>query len=103
MKKALRASLLSCLLALAIPAWAQSAPPVSSIPPGQLHYGPNYREQLRDTSPEQREQMREERRQRREAWQQLSPEERHQLRRDIRDAVTVTTPRRMLRGGWLIN
>lgn len=47
-----------------------------------------------DWTPEQREQWREERRQRREQWQQLSPEERHQLRRDIRDAGQTLYPRR---------
>ena len=48
---------------------------------------------MRELSPEQREQFREERRQRREAWQQMSPEERHQLRRDIRDAGQTLYPR----------
>jgi hypothetical protein len=48
---------------------------------------------MRDLSPEQRDQVREERRQRREAWQQMSPEDRHQLRRDIRDAGQTLYPR----------
>jgi hypothetical protein len=48
---------------------------------------------MRELSPDQREQVREERRQRRETWQQMSPEERHQLRRDIRDAGQTLYPR----------
>lgn len=39
------------------------------------------------------EEEREERRQRREAWRQMTPEERHQLRRDIRDAGHMLYPR----------
>lgn len=50
-----------------------------------------------DLSPEQRgqwhEERRDERRQRREALQQMSPEERYQLRRDVREAGQSLYPR----------
>ena len=66
-------------------------------PPGQfdqrMRGSPDQREQLRD----ERHRLHEERRQRRESWQQMSPEERHQLRRDIRDAGETLYPRRMQR------
>jgi len=73
---------------LAVPAWGQRP-----VPPG---------ERLREMTPEERvqwreqwhQQMSEARRQRREAWQQMSPEERHQLRQDIRDAGREVYPRR---------
>jgi Spy/CpxP family protein refolding chaperone len=85
MKKSL-ANFLLCLAAL--PARGQEAPP---FPPG--YFGQEQRVPMRELTPEQREQVREERRQRHEAWQQMSPEERHQLRRDIRDAGKALYPR----------
>jgi hypothetical protein len=85
MKKSVHLLAVLCLAVTAFAAVAQSAPPPP--PPG---YGQMQRMPLRDwreLSPEQREQLREERRQqRREAWREMSPEERHQLRRDVRDA-----------------
>lgn len=78
--------LLSILLAVPLLARSEEVPP----PPGQFRQMP--RMQMQHMAPEQREQMREERRQRREAWQQMSPEERHQLRRDIRDAGQTLYP-----------
>lgn len=100
MRKAIRISLLSSLLVAALPVWAEGTAAVASIPPGQLHYGPNYREQMRELPSEQREQLREERRQRREIFEQLSPEQRYQLRRDIRSTADVLAPRRMPRLIW---
>lgn len=90
MKKHASIFLLCCLAAAAFPVAAQDAPS-----PGQFGRGANMpmREQMREMSPEQREQMREARQQRRETWQQMSPEDRHQLRRDIRDAGQTLYPR----------
>ena len=86
MKKSARHLLLLCLAATAFPVAAQAEPPPS--PPGYDYPGQMQRplRDWRDASPDQREQWREERRQRRDAWREMSPEERHQLRRDIRDA-----------------
>jgi Spy/CpxP family protein refolding chaperone len=83
MKKSVRLLAMLCLSVTAFAAAAQSAPPPP--PPG---YGQMQRPRdWRETPSEQREQLREERRQqRREAWREMSPEERHQLRRDVRDA-----------------
>jgi uncharacterized membrane protein len=86
MKKSVSVSLLFCLAA-ALPAYGQESPP--PLPPA----GQELRMPLHVLTPEQLEQWREERRQRREAWQQMSPEERHQLRRDIRDAGHALYPR----------
>jgi len=85
--KALVTILILCSLSAALPAAAQDAP----LSPGM--YGQMQRQPMRDLSPEQREQMREARQQRRDAWQQMSPEDRHQLRRDIRDAGQTLYPR----------
>ncbi|MDP1653265.1 MAG: hypothetical protein Q8L56_11140 [Rhodocyclaceae bacterium] len=83
MKKSARLLVMLCLSVTAFAAAAQSAPP----PPPPGYYGQMPRGPMRDLSPEQREQWREERRQqRREEWREMSPEDRHQLRRDIRDA-----------------
>ena len=71
------------LLALSAPAQAQPAPPP---PPGWERPGYGYGGPGRAMTPEEREQWREERRQRREAWREMSPEERHQLRQDVREA-----------------
>lgn len=95
MEKTARMLILLCLAIASFGAGAQDVPPAppygagapSGSPPG--FGGPAARLPMRplnDWTPEQREQFREERRQRREAWMQMSPEERHQLRRDIRDA-----------------
>lgn len=46
-----------------------------------------------DWTPEQREQWREERRQQREAWHQMSPADRQQLRQDIRESGRALYPR----------
>ena len=86
MKKCRYAILLFCLYAV-LPARGQEPP----YPPG--YFGQEQRVPMRELTPEQREQVREERRQRHEAWQQMSPEERHQLRRDIRDAGKALYPR----------
>jgi|GEM_PF-5874050 len=82
MKKVRRSLFLAALLAL--PALAQPVPPPP--PPGweRQGHGPG-----RGMTPEEREQWREERRQRREAWREMSPEERHQLRQDIREAGRI--------------
>jgi Spy/CpxP family protein refolding chaperone len=85
----MKTSLAIFLLCWAVlPVRGQEAP---TYPPG--YFGQEQRMPWRELTPEQREQMREERRQRREAWQQMSPEERHQLRRDIRDAGQALYPR----------
>ncbi|GAB1393708.1 hypothetical protein MASR1M60_18720 [Rhodocyclaceae bacterium] len=77
MKKAALALLWFCLL----PALAQERP--RPVPP----YEQTHERQARgEATVESRRQWHEERRQRREALQQMSPEDRHQLRRDIRDA-----------------
>lgn len=78
---------LSCLAAL--PARGEEA---QRYPPG--YFGQEQRQPWRELTSEQRELVREERRQRREQWQQMSPEERHQLRRDIRDAGQALYPPR---------
>jgi hypothetical protein len=76
------------LMLTALPyAGAQDVPPAPPSSYGQRQMRPH------DFSPEQREQWREERRQRREALQQMSPEERHQLRRDVREAGQSLYPR----------
>ena len=85
--KALVTILILCSLSAVFPAAAQDAP-LSQGMYGQMQHQP-----MRDLSPEQREQMREARQQRRDAWQQMSPEDRHQLRRDIRDAGQTLYPR----------
>jgi uncharacterized membrane protein len=84
----MKTPVLILLLALsaALPAWGQDAP----LPPA------GYRERmpLRDgLSSEERERMRDTRQERRDAWRQMSPEDRHQLRRDIRDAGRTLYPR----------
>lgn len=88
MKKSGLILLLLCLGATALTALAQGMPPPPGYPGGG--YGQMQRQPPHDwheMSPEERERLREERRQqRREAWREMSPEERHQLRRDIRDA-----------------
>lgn len=86
MKKGVRTLLLSCLLTTGLPAWGQGVPPGYDAPPRE-------HSAMRELSPEQRQQFREERRQRREAWQQMSPEDRYQLRRDIREAGQTLYPR----------
>jgi Spy/CpxP family protein refolding chaperone len=90
MKKLVRAFLLLCMCVIAPVVHAQQYGPP---PPPAGFQGPGQGVPMRELSPEQREQFREERRQRREAWQQMSPEERHQLRRDIRDAGQTLYPR----------
>lgn len=80
--------LLLCLSAALLPAWAQEVPPPSGYPERVQ------RMPMRDgLSAEERERMREAGRERREAWRQMSPEDRHQLRRDIRDAGRSLYPR----------
>lgn len=89
MNKCVRHLALLCLAATAFSAAAQGeppAPPPGYGYPGQMQRPMRPQHDWRDASPDQREQWREERRQRRDAWRELSPEERHQLRRDIRDA-----------------
>ncbi len=79
------------LSAAASPALAQLVPP---SPPGYGGQGlQDQRGQMRDLNAEQRDQLRAERRQRQEAWQQMSPEERQQLRQDIRDSGQTLYPR----------
>lgn len=89
--RTVRYFVLLCLAATAFSAAARDEPPPP--PPGYPGYGYGAPGQMqrplrdwRDASPDQREQWRDERRQRRDAWRDMSPEERHQLRRDIRDA-----------------
>lgn len=86
-----KSAVLFLLLSLSatLPVCAQDVPPPPPVPP----FGQEPRFQLRSLTPEQLEQWREERRLRREAWQQMTPEERHQLRRDIRDAGHALYPR----------
>ncbi len=88
MKKPVRLLVMLCLAVTAFAAAAQSAPPPPPpVYPGNGGQMPQRREAWREMAPAQREQMRDERRQqRREAWREMSPEDRHQLRRDIRDA-----------------
>ena len=80
------------LCAAVLPARGQGAPP----PPAAAGFHAQELPLLMrsDLSTEERERLREEARRRREAWQQMSPEERHQLRRDIRDAGQALYPRR---------
>jgi Spy/CpxP family protein refolding chaperone len=92
MKKSVHFLLLLCLVASAFSAVAEGLQPPPP-PPGYAGggYGQMQRQRpqydWREMSPEERERLREERRQqRRDAWREMSPEERHQLRRDIRDA-----------------
>lgn len=90
MKKSACAFLLLMLTALPH-AGAQDASPPPHLPPPP--FGEQRQMRPHAFAPEQHEQWREERRQRREALQQMSPEERHQLRRDIRDAGQTLYPR----------
>lgn len=60
------------------------------LPPPPRDATLEQREQWRD---ERREERREERRQQHEAWQQMSPAERQQLRQDIRDSGRALYPR----------
>jgi hypothetical protein len=85
--KAFATILTLCVLSAAFAAAAQDVSP----PPGM--YGQMHGQRMRELSPEQREQVREARQQRRDTWQQMSPEDRHQLRRDIRDAGQTLYPR----------
>lgn len=91
MKKSTRLLVMLCLAAGAFAATAQNAPPPGFS--GQMPEGARGpMRDWREMPPEQREQWREERRQRRDAWREMSPEERHQLRRDIRDAGKFYPP-----------
>ena len=92
--------LVTGLLAVALPVCAEGITTVAAIPPGQLQFGVNFREQIRDIPSDQRDQLREERRQRREIFEQLSAEERYQIRRDVRMTADVLAPRRLPRGFW---
>lgn len=80
--------LLLSLSTAALPAGAQDVP---APPPPAGWQAPE--RPMRDLSPEERAQWRESREQRREAWRQMSPEERHELRRDIRNAGQELYPR----------
>jgi hypothetical protein len=94
MKKSVVILPLICLatLAIALPARAEDTLMPPPLPP-QPALSPLGQEPRIQLTPEQLEQWRIERRTRREAWQQMSPEERHQLRRDIRDAGHELYPR----------
>lgn len=83
MNKAARFFLLSCC-AFSLHAMAEDF-----AQPPAIRYGGPENGAVRPLSPGQgmdRMERREERRQRHEAWRQMSPEERHRLRSDIRDA-----------------
>ena len=96
----LRMVLLASVAAAAFPVWAEGIATLASIPPEQLQYGANFREQMRSLPSDQRDQLREDRRQRREIFEQLSAEERFQIRRDVRMTADVLAPRRLPRGFW---
>lgn len=82
--------LLCCLILPAHGEEAPAGPPGGSAPTGRefRHGMPPH-----DMSPAERAAWREERRQRRAAWKQMTPEERRQLRRDIREAGDAIYPR----------
>ncbi|MDX9994147.1 MAG: hypothetical protein RBS28_02405 [Rhodocyclaceae bacterium] len=90
MNKAVRFFLLSFCCLLSLNGMAQEYPR-----PPAAHYGVGPEggpgQQL---SPEERMERREENRQRRDSWRQMSPEERHRLRSDIRDAGRSLYPGR---------
>ncbi len=83
MNKAVRFFLLSAFSLLPLSGMAQEYP----RPPAAEQYGAGPEGGPgRSLSAEERIERREENRQRRDAWRQMSPEERHRLRSDIRDA-----------------
>jgi hypothetical protein len=96
MNKSARLLVLSGLAAIAFSVGAQGLPPAP--PPGAPDRQGMMQRSWGDPSAADRERWREERRERRDAWQHMSPEERHRLRRDIRDAGQAIYPRHGLRG-----
>lgn len=87
-----RLSVFSLLAAITLVSRAQGLPLPPPPPPGPAGDPAQMDRRWHDMSPEQRQQWRDERRQRRDARRQMSPEERHQLRRDIRDAGQALYP-----------
>lgn len=91
MNKRVRLLAALCLAAATPVAQAQFSP-------SQDEEARRMRREMRDFTPERREQWREGRRERRDQWLRMSPEERQQFRRDIRDAGRDIYPRRQHRG-----
>jgi len=85
--------LLGLLGAVAQGVQAQGAPSGPPALPGDMP-GQGMRLPVRQFDGDERMERREEMRQRRDTWRQMSPEERHQFRSDIRDAGRSIYPRR---------